>query len=150
MKGYLKDPERTAQAIAVINGKRWYKTGDKGHVDEDGYLTIVDRYSRFAKLGGEMVSLGSVDFKISECSLFDEIDHFAVSVPDGSKGEKIVLVFAGEKSEDEVKTMLREVGLPPLMLPSAVVKLDVLPKLGSGKSDFQTGKKLVMEKLEIA
>ena len=97
MKGYLKDPERTSQAIVVINGKRWYKTGDKGHVDEDGYLTIVDRYSRFAKLGGEMVSLGSVDFKISECSLFDEIDHFAVAVPDGSKGEKIVLVFAGER-----------------------------------------------------
>ena len=82
--------------------------------------------------------------------LLDEIDHFAVSVLDGSKGEKIVLVFAGEKSEDEVKTMLREVGLPPLMLPGAVVKLDVLPKLGSGKSDFQTGKKLVMEKLGIA
>ena len=149
MKGYLKDPEHTAQAIAVINGKRWYKTGDKGHVDEDGYLTIVDRYSRFAKLGGEMVSLGSVDFKISECSLFDEIDHFAVAVPDGSKGEKIVLVYAGEKSEDEVKDMLKQVGLPPLMLPGAVVKVDVLPKLGSGKSDVQTGKKIAMERLGI-
>ena len=149
MKGYLKDPERTAQAIAVINGKRWYKTGDKGHVDEDGYLTIVDRYSRFAKLGGEMVSLGSVDFKISECSLFDEIDHFAVAVPDGSKGEKIVLVYAGEKSEDEVKSLLKEVGLPPLMLPGAVVKVDELPKLGSGKSDVQTGKRIAMERLGI-
>jgi acyl-[acyl-carrier-protein]-phospholipid O-acyltransferase/long-chain-fatty-acid--[acyl-carrier-protein] ligase len=150
MKGYLKDPERTAQAIAVINGKRWYKTGDKGHVDEDGYLTIVDRYSRFAKLGGEMVSLGSVDFKISECPLFDEIDHFAVAVPDGAKGEKIVLVYAGEKSEDEVKDLLRQVGLPPLMLPGAVVKVDVLPKLGSGKSDVQTGKKIAMERLGIS
>ncbi|MBR5693151.1 MAG: AMP-binding protein [Fibrobacter sp.] len=150
MKGYLKDPERTAQAIAVINGKRWYKTGDKGHVDEDGYLTIVDRYSRFAKLGGEMVSLGSVDFKISECPLFDEIDHFAVAVPDGSKGEKIVLVYAGEKSEDEVKSLLKEVGLPPLMLPGAVVKVDVLPKLGSGKCDIQTGKKIAMERLGIS
>ena len=149
MKGYLKDPERTAQAIAVINGKRWYKTGDKGHVDEDGYLTIVDRYSRFAKLGGEMVSLGSVDFKISESPLFDEIDHFAVAVPDGSKGEKIVLVYAGEKSEDEVKSMLREIGLPALMVPGAVVKVENLPKLGSGKSDFQTGKKIAMEKLGI-
>ncbi len=149
MKGYLKDPDRTAQAIAVINGKRWYKTGDKGHVDEDGYLTIVDRYSRFAKLGGEMVSLGSVDFKISECSLFDEIDHFAVAVPDGAKGEKIVLVYAGEKSEDEVKDLLKQVGLPPLMLPGAVVKVDVLPKLGSGKSDVQTGKKIAMERLGI-
>ena len=150
MKGYLKDPERTAQAIAVINGKRWYKTGDKGHVDEDGYLTIVDRYSRFAKLGGEMVSLGSVDFKISECPLFDEIDHFAVAVPDGAKGEKIVLVYAGEKSEDEVKSLLKEVGLPPLMLPGAVVKVDVLPKLGSGKCDIQTGKKIAMERLGIS
>ena len=150
MKGYLKDPERTAQAIAVINGKRWYKTGDKGHVDEDGYLTIVDRYSRFAKLGGEMVSLGSVDFKISECSLFDEIDHFAVAVPDGSKGEKIVLVYAGDKSEDEVKSLLKEVGLPPLMLPGAVVKVDELPKLGSGKSDVQTGKRIAMERLGIS
>ncbi len=149
MKGYLKDPDRTAQAIAVINGKRWYKTGDKGHVDEDGYLTIVDRYSRFAKLGGEMVSLGSVDFKISECALFDEIDHFAVAVPDGSKGEKIVLVYAGEKSEDEVKSLLKEVGLPPLMLPGAVVKVDELPKLGSGKSDVQTGKRIAMERLGI-
>ena len=149
MKGYLKDPDRTAQAIAVINGKRWYKTGDKGHVDEDGYLTIVDRYSRFAKLGGEMVSLGSVDFKISECPLFDEIDHFAVAVPDGSKGEKIVLVYAGDKEEAEVKDMLKQVGLPPLMLPGAVVKVDVLPKLGSGKSDVQTGKKIAMQRLGI-
>ena len=149
MKGYLKDPERTAQAIAVINGKRWYKTGDKGHVDEDGYLTIVDRYSRFAKLGGEMVSLGSVDFKISENALFDEIDHFAVAVPDGSKGEKIVLVYAGDKTEEEMKEMLRQIGLPPLMVPGAVVKVENLPKLGSGKSDFQTGKKIAMEKLGI-
>ena len=149
MKGYLKDPERTAQAIAVINGKRWYKTGDKGHVDEDGYLTIVDRYSRFAKLGGEMVSLGSVDFKISENALFDEIDHFAVAVPDGSKGEKIVLVYAGDKTEEEMKEMLRQIGLPPLMVPGAVVKVESLPKLGSGKSDFQTGKKIAMEKLGI-
>ena len=96
-----------------------------------------------------MVSLGSVDFKISECSLFDEIDHFAVAVPDGSKGEKIVLVYAGDKSEDEVKALLKQVGLPPLMLPGAVVKVDELPKLGSGKSDVQTGKKIAMERLGI-
>ena len=96
-----------------------------------------------------MVSLGSVDFKISECALFDEIDHFAVAVPDGSKGEKIVLVYAGDKEEAEVKEMLKQVGLPPLMLPGAVVKVDVLPKLGSGKSDVQTGKKIAMERLGI-
>lgn len=56
MKGYLNNPAKTAEVIAELDGQRWYKTGDKGHVD-DGFLTIVDRYSRFTKLGGEMVSL---------------------------------------------------------------------------------------------
>lgn len=149
MKGYLKDPERTAQALAIIDGHRWYKTGDKGHIDEDGFITIVDRYSRFAKLGGEMVSLGAVDFKISENAKFDEIEHFAVAVPDGSKGEKIALVYCGEPSEDELKALLKEVGLPPLMLPSYVVKVDSLPKLGSGKADVQTGKKIAIERLGL-
>ena len=150
MRGYLNDPERTEKAIAIIDGKRWYKTGDKGHVDEDGFITIVDRYSRFAKIGGEMISLGAVDFKISENADFDSINHFAVSVPDGSKGEKIVLIYAGEQSEEEVKGMLRQIGLPPLMVPGAVVKVDELPRLGSGKSDVQTGKKIAMERLGIS
>lgn len=150
MKGYLKDPERTNQAIAVINGKRWYKTGDKGHVDDDGYLTIVDRYSRFAKIGGEMVSLGSVDFKISETNYFDGVDHFTVPVPDGAKGEKIALLFAGDITEDEARDRIRQVGLPPLMVPAYVIKVDDLPKLGSGKSDFQTGKKIAKERLGLS
>ena len=149
MKGYLKDPERTERALTVVDGHRWYKTGDKGHIDEDGFITIVDRYSRFAKLGGEMVSLGAVDFKISENPSFDAIEHFAVAVPDGSKGEKIALVYCGDPAEDEMKKMLKEVGLPPLMLPSYVVKVDTLPKLGSGKADVQTGKKIAIERLGI-
>lgn len=150
MKGYLKDPERTEKALAIIDGHRWFKTGDKGHIDEDGFITIVDRYSRFAKLGGEMVSLGAVDFKISENPGFDAIEHFAVAVPDGAKGEKIALVYAGEPSEEELKKMLKEVGLPPLMLPSYVVKVESLPKLGSGKADVQTGKKMAIERLGLS
>lgn len=150
MKGYLNDPERTAAALTVIGGRRWYKTGDKGHIDEDGFITIVDRYSRFAKLGGEMVSLGAVDFKISEHPEFDDVEHFAVAVPDGAKGEKIALVFAGEKSEDEVKSLLRQIGLPPLMLPSFVVKVDELPRLGSGKADVQSGKKIAIMRLGLS
>ena len=66
MKGYLKMPEKTAEVIELIDGFRWYRTGDKGHLDEDGFLTIVDRYSRFAKIGGEMISLTTVEEEILE------------------------------------------------------------------------------------
>ncbi|KYK77396.1 2-acyl-glycerophospho-ethanolamine acyltransferase [Aggregatibacter actinomycetemcomitans serotype e str. SA2149] len=66
MKGYLNDAEKTADVIAEIDGVRYYKTGDKGHIDENGFITIVDRYSRFAKVGGEMISLGSVEEQIAQ------------------------------------------------------------------------------------
>ncbi|HPW95204.1 MAG TPA: AMP-binding protein, partial [Fibrobacteraceae bacterium] len=148
MRGHLNDPERTAQVITIIDGRRWYKTGDKGHVDQDGFLTIVDRYSRFAKLGGEMVSLGSIEFKISESMVLDGIDFCTVSVPDPVKGESIVLLFAGEEATEElVREKVKSVKLPPLMQPSFYIKLDVLPKLGSGKSDFIKSKAVAIEKL---
>ena len=66
---------------------------------------------------------------------------------DGSKGEKIVLVYAGEPSEDEIRQLLRQIGLPPLMVPGAVVKVEELPRLGSGKADVQTGKRIAIERL---
>ncbi|MFV0480801.1 MAG: acyl-[ACP]--phospholipid O-acyltransferase, partial [Campylobacteraceae bacterium] len=61
MKGYLNNPEKTEEVIVEIEGWRYYKSGDKGHIDDDGFITIVDRYSRFAKIGGEMISLGSIE-----------------------------------------------------------------------------------------
>ena len=61
-----RNPAKTVEAIIEIDGQRWYRTGDKGHVDEDGFLTIVDRYSRFAKLGGEMVSLSAVEQQVRQ------------------------------------------------------------------------------------
>jgi acyl-[acyl-carrier-protein]-phospholipid O-acyltransferase/long-chain-fatty-acid--[acyl-carrier-protein] ligase len=66
MKGHLKDEEKTKKVLKTIKGRRYYITGDKGRLDEDGFLTIVDRYSRFAKVGGEMVSLGLIEEKISK------------------------------------------------------------------------------------
>src|SRR5690606_3115507 len=95
MLGYLGEPERTAQAIVEIDGTRWYRTGDKGHLDEDGFLTIVDRYSRFAKIGGEMVSLGAVEEQVRRALGDPELDVCAVAVPDPRKGEQIVLLVAG-------------------------------------------------------
>ncbi len=91
MLGYLKDPAKTAEVIVELEGKRWYKTGDKGHVDEDGFLTIVDRYSRFAKIGGEMISLGAIEGAIGKL-LPEDTEILTTALPDGKKGEKVVLL----------------------------------------------------------
>ena len=76
MKGYYKEPEKTDEAVIVLDGKRWYRTGDKAFVDQDGFLTIVDRYSRFAKLGGEMVSLGAVDLRVGDTKFLMDVNSY--------------------------------------------------------------------------
>ncbi len=144
MKGYLKNPEKTKEVIKEIDGVRWYVTGDKGHVDEEGFLTIVDRYSRFAKIGGEMVSLGLVENEISKV-LKDE-ERIAISaVPDSKKGEKIVLLAEGEIDLEELKIKIKNLNLNPLFVPSIYFKVEEIPKLGSGKTDLKGLKKLAQE-----
>ena len=91
MKGYLQMPEKTAEVIELIDGYRWYRTGDKGHLDEDGFLTIVDRYSRFAKIGGEMISLTNVEEEILDACNDKDLEIAATCLPDQRKGEKIEL-----------------------------------------------------------
>ncbi|OQX06925.1 MAG: acyl-[ACP]--phospholipid O-acyltransferase, partial [Thiothrix lacustris] len=142
MKGYLNAPEKTAQAIAELDGQRWYKTGDKGHVDEDGFLTIVDRYSRFAKLGGEMVSLTAVEQQVRHILGDNELELVAVNLPDDKKGEKIVLLMAGAYDEAAVKRKLLEGGMNSLAIPSTIRSLAEIPKLGSGKTDFGSARKV--------
>lgn len=145
MVGYLKDPERTKDVTVMIGGKRYYRTGDKGYLDEDGFLTIVDRYSRFAKLGGEMVSLGAVEKKIQDTPVLEGCDYVVTSIPDSAKGEKIVLLYQGEKDPKDVLSELRASGFPPIMLPAAAFAVEKVPKLGTGKADFTTAKKLAKE-----
>ena len=148
MVGYLKDDDRTKSVITMINGKRYYRTGDKGFLDDDGFLTIVDRYSRFAKLGGEMISLGAVEKKIQDTPILQGCDYVVTAIPDATKGEKIVLLYQGEKDSATVLSELRASGMPPLMIPSAAFNVDVMPKLGSGKADFVTAKKMAKELVE--
>src|SRR5690606_3570567 len=96
MQGYLNQPEKTAQVMANIDGAPWYVTGDKGYIDADGFLFIIDRYSRFAKIGGEMVSLGQVEQAIHEAIGNPDIEVVAVAVPDSKKGEKIVVLLEAD------------------------------------------------------
>jgi acyl-[acyl-carrier-protein]-phospholipid O-acyltransferase/long-chain-fatty-acid--[acyl-carrier-protein] ligase len=150
MVGYLKDEDRTKSVITMVNGKRYYRTGDKGFLDEDGFLTIVDRYSRFAKLGGEMVSLGAVEKKIQDTPVLEGCDYVVTSIPDAAKGEKIVLLYQGDKNPKDVLAELRASGFPPIMLPAAAFAVEKVPKLGTGKADFTTAKKLALQMVGVS
>ena len=146
MKGYLKDSSHTKDAIVELEGRRWYRTGDKGHLDEDGFLTIVDRYSRFAKLGGEMISLGAVELRINDTKILEGGDYMVTSIPDSAKGECVVLLYTGiEQEPADILRALRKSGIPPLMVPGMAFKVPAIPKLGTGKADFKASKKIAME-----
>ncbi|MBO7414426.1 MAG: AMP-binding protein, partial [Fibrobacter sp.] len=145
MKGYLKDKEKTDNVILEIDGRRWYKTGDKCMITPDGFVKILGRYSRFAKLGGEMISLTAVELRIAESKVLDNQEFAVTAVPDSSKGERIVLLVKGNLDTEEISRNLRKSGIPPLMLPGSVFSVDEIPKLGSGKWDFPGMKKMAQE-----
>lgn len=143
MMGYLGKPEKTAESLQ--NG--WYNTGDIAVMDEDGFLTITDRLSRFSKIAGEMVPHIKVEEKLHE--LLDAPDQvFAVTgVPDGKKGERLMVLHT--LAEDKLKEVLEKfakVELPPLWKPrpAQFIKVDALPYLGSGKLDLRKIKEMSM------
>jgi acyl-[acyl-carrier-protein]-phospholipid O-acyltransferase/long-chain-fatty-acid--[acyl-carrier-protein] ligase len=142
MQGYLNDPERTDKTIIERDGIRWYVSGDKGHVDEDGFLVIVDRYSRFAKLGGEMISLSAVENAVRTSLNDADIGLIAVNIPDEKKGEKVVLITSGGIALQELRQAMLAAEVNPLLIPAAVMQVEQLPLLGSGKVDFSHAKQL--------
>ncbi|MBV5310940.1 acyl-[ACP]--phospholipid O-acyltransferase [Chromatium okenii] len=142
MRGYLDAPEKTAAAILECDGIRWYKTGDKGHLDADGFLTIVDRYSRFAKLGGEMVSLSAIEEQVRRVLEQPDLELIAVNMPDERKGERILLLVAGEIDAEELRRRLLAAGVPALQIPALIKTVAAIPKLGSGKTDFGAARML--------
>jgi acyl-[acyl-carrier-protein]-phospholipid O-acyltransferase / long-chain-fatty-acid--[acyl-carrier-protein] ligase len=144
MKGYLKMPEKTTEVIELIDGYRWYRTGDKGHLDKDGFLTIVDRYSRFAKIGGEMISLTTVEEEILDACNDKELEIAATCLPDQRKGEKIVLLATDNLDQNKLKKLLSEANVNPLYHPAQVLVVEEIPKLGSGKTDFGATKKIAL------
>jgi len=149
MLGYLNDPERTAEAIRDIDGMRWYVTGDKGHVTESGFLHIVDRYSRFAKVAGEMISLTRVEQAVGDSLGEREVELAATAVPDPRRGERIVLLASGEDvTVDTIEEALDAAELDPLLKPANILLVDEIPKLGSGKLDLARLRQVAATSLE--
>ncbi len=116
-------------------GAGWYDTGDIAEVDNHGFITILGRAKRFAKVGGEMVSLSSVEELAS--LTWSEKSHAAVSVYDERKGEKIIL-FSEHKQADrkELLQVAREKQFSELTVPKEIKVVDKIPVLGSGKIDY--------------
>lgn len=142
MKGYLNDPEKTASVIVESQGIRWYKTGDKGRLDHSGFLTILDRYSRFAKLGGEMISLSAVESQVSLILNMPEVEVLAVALPDSKKGEQVILMYVGPIAEHDIQQKILHSDMLNLMKPQFYFQVTEIPKLGTGKNDFAAAKRL--------
>lgn len=145
MQGYLNNTAQTARVIREIDGHRWYITGDKGSLDEDGFLTIQDRYTRFAKISGEMIGLGNVEDVIRKAVGDEELEIMAINIPDPKKGEMIIILTNRDLDEQALRPKLHAGGLNNLSLPTAYITVDAIPKLGSGKADFATAREVARQ-----
>ena len=143
-EGYLDQPEKTADVLR----DGWFKTGDIGRFDEDGFLYIEGRLSRFSKIGGEMVPHEAIEQKILSVLLKEEQSERVIAimgVPDEAKGEALVLLSSLELDLPQLRTALSEIGVPNLWIPKTVRRVEAIPVLASGKLDLAGCKKLAME-----
>jgi acyl-[acyl-carrier-protein]-phospholipid O-acyltransferase / long-chain-fatty-acid--[acyl-carrier-protein] ligase len=139
--GYLDDPERTADVIK----DGWFRTGDLARFDEDGFLWIEGRMSRFSKIGGEMVPHETVENKIVEClglSAEGERVVMLTAIPDEAKGEALVVLSTRPIDTKELRDKLTAAGLTNLWIPKRIQVVEKIPILASGKLDLQGCKKL--------
>ena len=138
MSGYLKvDQPGVLQAPVSGMGEGWYETGDVVEIDDDGFVRIVGRVKRFAKIAGEMVSLEVVEKIAAAASPAGQ--HAASSRADAAKGEALVLFTTdGALSRDALLAAAQSAGAPELAVPRIIVRLDALPLLGTGKIDHVT------------
>jgi len=139
MAGYMSpdDPDRIEP---LPDG--WHDTGDIVEIDEEGYIAILGRVKRFAKIGGEMVSLSAVEGLVA--AVYPEARHAVVAVADSKKGEKLVLVTdRGDADVSRLAEWAREHGAPELAIPKKIVRVTDLPVLGTGKTDYVAIQSLV-------
>jgi acyl-[acyl-carrier-protein]-phospholipid O-acyltransferase/long-chain-fatty-acid--[acyl-carrier-protein] ligase len=144
-EGYLGEPARTAEVLH----DGWFKTGDLGRFDEDGFLYIEGRLSRFSKIAGEMVPHETVETNILNALGGNEEETRSVAImaiPDEAKGEALVLLTTREVDQAELRTKLSALGVPNLWIPKIIHKVPSIPMLGSGKLDIG-GCKLLMQEV---
>jgi acyl-[acyl-carrier-protein]-phospholipid O-acyltransferase/long-chain-fatty-acid--[acyl-carrier-protein] ligase len=149
MMGYLNRPEETA---AVAHGD-WYITGDIVVIDSDGFIRIVDRQSRFSKIGGEMIPHGKVEDALRD--VVKELPCVVTSVADERKGERLVALIEaleGEMDPKDIWKGLMASDLPKLWIPKAdnIRIVAALSMLGTGKIDLRAAKRMAAESAATA
>jgi acyl-[acyl-carrier-protein]-phospholipid O-acyltransferase/long-chain-fatty-acid--[acyl-carrier-protein] ligase len=139
-EGYLDVPEENA---AVLRDG-WFKTGDIGRFDEDGFLYIEGRLSRFSKIGGEMVPHETIEQKIIATLGMEQAERFiaVMGVADSAKGEALVLLSSIELDLAALRSALADSGVPNLWIPRIIRRVEAIPVLASGKLDLAHCKKL--------
>jgi len=144
MKGYLNRPDKTAEVLR----DGWYITGDIATLDQDGFLEITDRLTRFSKIAGEMVPHIRVEEKLQELADMNEQVFAVTTGPDEKKGERLLVLHT--LPEGQLKSCIEKLGqidLPNLWIPrpNAFFKVDALPYLGSGKLDLRKIRDLALQ-----
>src|SRR5213080_2605095 len=143
-EGYLHDPKRTVEVLH----DGWLKTGDIARFDEDGFLYIEGRVSRFSKIGGEMVPHEAIEQKIIDLLGFsgkDERVIAVVGVQDEAKGEALVLLASVDVDLAQLRSKLHDAGVPNLWIPKQVQRVESIPVLASGKLDLKKCQRLAIE-----
>ena len=129
------------QLTAEVLKDGWYSTGDLGFVDEDGFLRITDRLSRFSKIAGEMVPHLGVESAILEALKTTDPCVAVTSLPDVKRGERLIVLYTPEMTirPEELQKRLQETNLPKLWIPAAddFIAVDEIPILGTGKIDLR-------------
>ncbi len=132
MKGYIS-PDNPGEVVPIKDG--WHNTGDVVSVDDEGYYVIRGRIKRFAKIGGEMVSLAVVENCAS--AIWPDHMHAAAIVPDKRKGERIILVTEHPNPKrQELLSWAQTHGVPEISVPKKFVTVETMPILGTGKLDY--------------
>ncbi|MEM7661559.1 MAG: AMP-binding protein [Pseudomonadota bacterium] len=144
MVGYLR-PSNPGVIEKPQEG--WHDTGDIVAIDDEGFIRIMGRVKRFAKIGGEMVSLAVVENCAS--AIWPDNMHAAATLPDPRKGEQIILLSdSKDANRDDILAWCQNHGTPELAVPKKVITVDEIPVLGTGKLDYGAVQKMAQQLTE--